>query len=192
MRSTAALPRVVGVTRQRRGDHRPERPLRSISEEGHRFSIAGHRGPDLRDHPRRGPQDLRRAETPWGASGFRPRCAGQRPGVRQADGDQGRFGSARTSPTVRRTPVRARATTMLSITDDDAAGLLADRRARGPVRRRPAEAPEGAAAKKATKKTKRAGEVQPTGRTNWSVWSTPRSSTTSPTSHCTLRRPPHR
>ena len=58
-----SLPRVVGIDPDiGRGDHRAERPLRPVSEEGHRLPVAGHRGSDLHGHPRRGAEDLRRAQ----------------------------------------------------------------------------------------------------------------------------------
>ncbi len=71
-----SLPRVVGVDpADRRGDHRAERPLRPIPQARHRLSLAGHRGPDLRHHPRRGAEDLRRAQTSWQARGRDPAAA---------------------------------------------------------------------------------------------------------------------
>ena len=57
-----SLPRVVGVDAERRGDHRAERPLRAVPEEGHRLALAGDRAAALRHHPRPGAGDLRPAQ----------------------------------------------------------------------------------------------------------------------------------
>ena len=80
-----SLPRVVGADRGRRGDHRPERPLRALPQEGHRLAVADLRGPAAHHRPRRGAADLRPAQA------ARPRRRGpaaqgarQRPGLRPA------------------------------------------------------------------------------------------------------------
>ena len=46
----------------RRRDHRAERPLRAVPQEGHRLAVAGDRGADVRRHPRAGAGDLRPAQ----------------------------------------------------------------------------------------------------------------------------------
>ena len=48
-----SLPRVVGADGEGDGDHRAERPLRALPEEGHRLALAGDRAAALRHHPRR-------------------------------------------------------------------------------------------------------------------------------------------
>ena len=67
-----------------RGDHRPERPLRPLPQEGHR--LAHHRvgGAAAHDHPRRGAEDLRPAQA--------ARPCRRRPGSRdrRGPGQQGR------------------------------------------------------------------------------------------------------
>ena len=82
-----SLPRVVGVDADGRGDHRPERPLRALPQEGHRLAVARVRGAAADDHARRGAGDLRPAQA------ARPRRRGgaaqgarQRPGVGAAGG----------------------------------------------------------------------------------------------------------
>ena len=86
-----SLPRVVGDGRGRRGDHRAERPLRAVPEEGDGLALAGDRGPDLRHHPRAGRGDLRPAQA---ARAGRGQAAAGRartgPGLGPADGGQGR------------------------------------------------------------------------------------------------------
>ena len=77
--------------RGRRGDHRPERPLRALPQEGHRLPVAHHRGPALHDHPRGGAGDLRPAQAARpGGRGAAAEGARQRPGVRSADRGEGR------------------------------------------------------------------------------------------------------
>ncbi len=88
-----SLPRVVGVDPvNRRGDHRTERSLRPIPEARQRLSLAGDRRADLRDHARGSAEDLRRTQAPRPPGRRRAAAARarERPGVGQADGDQGR------------------------------------------------------------------------------------------------------
>jgi DNA topoisomerase-1 len=74
-----------------RGDHRAERPLWPVPEEGDGLAVAHRRGPDLRHHPRRGSGDLRAAEGSWPPVGRGSAArAGPRPGLRWADRRQGR------------------------------------------------------------------------------------------------------
>ena len=68
-----SLPRVVGIDRVGRGDHRAERPLRAVPQEGHRLALAGDRGAALRHHPRRGAGDLRPAQAARARRGRRRR-----------------------------------------------------------------------------------------------------------------------
>ena len=86
-----SLPRVVGADRGRRGDHRAERPLRALPEEGHRLALDRDRAAAVRHHPRAGAGDLRPAQA--ARAGGRQAAAGRarrRPGVGQAGGGQGR------------------------------------------------------------------------------------------------------
>ncbi len=73
-------------------DHRAERPLRSVPEEGLRFAVPRQRGTALRHHPRRGPEDLLRAQASRtsGRRAAATRTGQGRRGQRQADGHQGR------------------------------------------------------------------------------------------------------
>ena len=57
-----SLPRVVGRDADGQRDHRAERPLRPVPEEGHRQPQPRVRGPALHGHARRGRGDLRPAE----------------------------------------------------------------------------------------------------------------------------------
>ena len=62
-RGEAAVAAARGRHRRRgRRDHRAERPLRALPEEGHRLALAHHRGAALHDHARRGARDLRPAQ----------------------------------------------------------------------------------------------------------------------------------
>ena len=93
-RIAAAHPAAGGRGRSghRRGDHRAERPVRALPEEGHRFAVVGRRGVAVQRHAGRGAGALRAAEDP-GAHGGRGVIAPgrrRRSGHRQADGDQGR------------------------------------------------------------------------------------------------------
>ena len=47
-----SLPRVVGADARRRGDHRAERPLRAVHQEGHRHALARERGAAVHAHAR--------------------------------------------------------------------------------------------------------------------------------------------
>ena len=117
-----------------------------------RLSLAGVGGPDLRHHPRRGAEDLRRK---------RRGRTGAAPPLRELGNDAatgkpmviGTAGSALTSPTARPTRASRRATTP-SITDERASELLADRRARGWSSRRSVR--KAPAKKAATKKPPKA------------------------------------
>ena len=73
--------------RGRRGDHRPERPLRALPQEGHRLPVPDHRGPAVQRQPRRGAADLRPAQAARpGRRGAAAQGARQRPGLRPARG----------------------------------------------------------------------------------------------------------
>ena len=91
-RAAAAQPAAGGRhrPRRRRGDHRAERPLRALPEEGHRLPVAGHRGADVRHHPRPGAGDLRPAQAAR-SPGRGPAAQGarQRPDHRPAGRGQG-------------------------------------------------------------------------------------------------------
>ncbi len=77
--------------RRGRGDHRAERPLRPVPQEGHRLPVADLRGAAAHDHPRRGAGDLRPAQAARPGRGRRSaQGARQRPGVRCTGGGQGR------------------------------------------------------------------------------------------------------
>ena len=77
--------------RRGRGDHRPERPLRALPEEGHRLALPGDRVADLRHHPRPGARHLRPAQAARSRS-RRPAAQGarRRPRLRCAGRGQGR------------------------------------------------------------------------------------------------------
>ena len=86
-----SLPRRGRRRRGRRGDHRAERPLRALPEEGHRLALDRDRAAAVRHHPRAGPGDLRAAQAAWpGGRQAAPGRAGHRPRVGQARGGQGR------------------------------------------------------------------------------------------------------
>ncbi len=88
-----SLPRVVGNDPgRRRRDHRAERPVRALPEEGHRFPVAGQRGRAVRRHARGGAGAVRAAEDAGSHRGRRAAAARgrHRPGEQQTDGDQGR------------------------------------------------------------------------------------------------------
>ena len=135
-----SLPRVVGIDEDGDGDHRAERPLRAVPEEGHRLSVADERGPDLRHHPRRGLGDLRPAEA------ARARCghaAAKELGEDPVSGQPvvvkaGRFGAYVTDGEYNAT--LRRDDTVESITLERAAELLEERRQRVRRRRRPRRA----------------------------------------------------
>ncbi len=66
-----------------RRDHRAERPLRALPEEGHRLPLDRLRGAAAHDHARGGAGDLRPAQAAW-PGGRRPGQGGRRrPGERQ-------------------------------------------------------------------------------------------------------------
>ena len=150
-----SLPRVVGVDpERRRGDHRAERPLRAIPQEGHRLAVADQRRPAVHRHAGRGAGDLPAAQAARAAHGARPRrrCASW---VRTpATGKpmvikDGRFGpyvtDGETNASLRK------GDSVEAITDERASELLADRRAKAPT-------PKKAPAKKpaATRRRRRA------------------------------------
>ncbi len=92
-RAAAPLAAAAGRRRprHRRGDHRAERPLRPLPEEGDRFAVADERGPDLRHRPRRGPRHLRPAQATRPRGGVGPAARARRgSGLRHAGGRQGR------------------------------------------------------------------------------------------------------
>ena len=79
-----------------RADHRAERPVRSLPEEGHRLAHARCRAAALRHHARAGARGLRAAEVRRAARLERARGVRGRPGQRQADQlSDGRFGAVR-------------------------------------------------------------------------------------------------
>ena len=84
-----SLPRVVGHRRRRGRDHRAERPLRSLPEEGHRLAVADVGGAAVLDHARRGTGDLRPAQAARsGRRGPAAQGARPRPGVGCAGGGE--------------------------------------------------------------------------------------------------------
>ena len=80
--------------RHRRGggrDHRPERSVRPLPQEGHRLPVDRLRGEAAHDHPRRGAGDLRTTQAARPGRGVGPaQGARQRPGLGCAGGRQGR------------------------------------------------------------------------------------------------------
>ena len=120
-----------GPTGERRGDHRAERPVRAVPEEGHRLAVAG------RARSRSSTITLEEALAIYAqpkqrgrAAPPRRRCASsartRSPGSRRG---QGRPVRARTSPTARPTRPCARTTSVETITPERAAELLAEKRA---------------------------------------------------------------
>ena len=93
-RAAAALAAPAGRRRpgDRRGDHRAERPLRSLPQEGYGLAVADQRGPDLRHHARRGAGHLRPAQgSAAGAAATAAAAgAGHGSGLRRAGRRQGR------------------------------------------------------------------------------------------------------
>ena len=63
-RAAAAVAAAAGGHRpgERRGDHRAERAVRAVPEEGHRLAVARQRGAAVHGHPRRGGGDLQGAQ----------------------------------------------------------------------------------------------------------------------------------
>ena len=78
-RAAAAVAAAAGGHRpgERRGDHRAERPLRAVPEEGHGLAVARERGAAVHRHPRRGAGDLQGAQAAGHGAPPRPRrrCA---------------------------------------------------------------------------------------------------------------------
>ncbi len=93
-RPAAALAASGGRRRSRRrgADHRAERPVRALPQEGHRLTVADHRGGALRRHAGGGAGALRATQGPRPVGRDCPAAARSRHGSggRQADGDQGR------------------------------------------------------------------------------------------------------
>ena len=131
----------------RRGDHRAERSLRAVPEEGHRLALDRLRGAAAHDHPRR--RARRSTRSPSSAAGRPPRLR-SRSSARTRRPTCPSWSrtvvSVRTSPTGRSTRPCARPTTSRPITIERAAELLAEKRAKGP-------APKKRAAKKTAKKS---------------------------------------
>lgn len=123
----------------RRDDHRAERPLRPVPEEGLGLALHLLRGPDLHDHPGRGEDHLRPAQAA-GARGREAAARGPRSGSpdREADDHQGGscFGPYITDGETNVTVPRAEA--IEQITAARASQLLAEKRAKGPA---PAQVP---------------------------------------------------
>ena len=95
------------------GDHRPERPLRALRQEGHREPQPGGRGPAVHRHPRRGPAPC------WPSPSARGGRAAAAAPLRELGADPvsgepvvgaRRAGSGPTSPTARPTRRSGRAT----------------------------------------------------------------------------------
>ncbi len=85
------LPRVVGFDPEiRRGDHRPERPLRPVPQEGGRHAHAPQRGCDLRDRPPGRARAVRPAQVRRPACVQCPQGVRRRPRERQARQGEGR------------------------------------------------------------------------------------------------------
>ena len=141
-------------TPRRRRDHRAERPLRPVPEEGHRLALARARGAAVHDHPRRGAGDLRPAQAARPA-GPRPpplRELGADPVDRASRSWSRTAASAPTSPTARPTRRCARTTPSRRSPLERAAELLAEKRAKGPA---PKKRRTKAAKKTTAKKTHR-------------------------------------
>ena len=100
------LPRTLGDAGGRRADHRAERPLRPVREEGHRLAPLRDRGPAL--HGRRSTRRSRCSRSPRrrgrrAAAAAAAQGARRRPGQRASRWWSRTAASACTSPTARRT-----------------------------------------------------------------------------------------
>ena len=122
-------------------DHRPERPLRPVPEEGHRLPVADDRGRSC--SPSVSTRRSRCSPSPSRAVAAVPpprRCASWAPTrLRPADrGTEGRFGAyvtdGETNATLRK------GDSVESLTVERAAELLADKRAKGPAPKKRASA----------------------------------------------------
>ena len=149
-RRGAAAPLAPACRRRRhrrRGDHRAERALRAVHQEGHRQPQPRRRGPALLGDARRGAGDLRPAQAATRSGG---EAAARRP--RSAPRDRARrcacstVASVPTSPTAPPTPPCRAACSPRRSPSTEAVDLLAERAARGP-------AEEDAAKKSTAKKT---------------------------------------
>ena len=153
-RAAAAQP-AAGRRRRpgrRRGDHRAERPLRAVPQEGHRLAVAGDRGAAVRHHPRR--RRWRSTPSPSSAAAGPAAPPLKELGADPATGlpvvvKEGRFGAyvtdGETNATLRK------ADSVETVTIERAAELLAEKRAKGPAEE--ARRPKKTAAKKTAKKT---------------------------------------
>ena len=133
-----SLPRVVGDGAGRRGDRRPERPLRPVREEGRRDPLARDRGAAVHADARARRRAARAAEgrRGRGQGAASRRCASS--GADPASGKpivvkDGRFGpyvtDGETNASLRR------GDDVEALTIERALELLADRRAAGPAKR---------------------------------------------------------
>ena len=143
----------------RRGDHRAERPLRAVPEEGHRLALDRDRAAAVRHHPRAGAGDLRPAQA--ARAGGRQAAAGRarRPTPCRAGRSSSRTAaSGPTSPTARptrrcartTTPRRSRPSAATSCSPTSGRAVRRRRRPRRPAKKAPAK--KAAAKKAATKK----------------------------------------
>src|SRR5690606_8190941 len=121
-------PRRGGRPGVRRRDHRAERPLRPVPQEGHGLPDAAERGGHLHGHPRGGPGDLQAAQA-WS------RPVGDDPNSgKPIQVKDGRFGPYVTDGETNRTLPRD--LTPETITPERAIELLAEKRAQGPAKKR--------------------------------------------------------
>ena len=156
-RAEAALPAARRRRRPEdgRGDHRAERSLRPVPEEGHRLALDRDRAAAVRHHPRAGAGDLRPAQAARPAPPRSRRSPSSAPTRSPASRWSSRTGgSGPTSPTARPTRRCARTTTPSSSRPERGYELLADKRARGPVKKA-----ARSTAKKATTSQDRRPEV---------------------------------
>ena len=152
-----SLPRVVGRRPgRRRGDHRAERPLRAVPEEGHRLALARVRGAaastitlDEALAIYAQPKQRGRAGPP------RRRCASSAPTRSRGQPivvKEGRFGAYVTDGETNATLRKGDA--VETVTIERAAELLAEKRAKGPAPKKRA-APRKAPARKAATGSRR-------------------------------------
>ena len=175
--------------RRGRGDHRAERPLRPVPEEGHGLAVAADRGPALHDHARRGAGDLRAAQAARpGRRQAAAEGAGRRPGQRQAGRRQGRpLRPVRHRRRDQRDPARP-TTASRTITPERGYELLAEKRAKAPGEEDAKKAP----AKKATAKKAAAAKKTAAKKTATAKKATTAAKKTTTAKKTARRRPPRR